>query len=84
MLAPINSTLLKLNILFLTKKNVDKNAIKKRYALNVNGGASFRASSVITNVAPQANVVKTNPIFASNILLEKILIFYTFINCCNT
>ena len=49
--------------------NVDRDAIKNLYALNVNGGASFNASFVITNVAPHANVVNTNPILANVFLL---------------
>ena len=82
--APINSILLKVKILPLTNSNVDKNAIKKRYALKVNGGASCRASSVITNVATHTSVVKTKPSLASKILFEKILILYSSVNCCNS
>ncbi len=37
----------------------------KTKCIKVNGGASFSASSVITKVAPHANVVNINPIFAN-------------------
>ena len=77
--APLNSSLVKWKILSLTIKNVDKNAIKNLYALNVNGGASFNASSVITKVAPHTSVVNTSPILAKVVLL----IFSASINCCN-
>ena len=59
---------------------MDKNAIKNLYALNVNGGASLRASSVITKVAPHAKVVNIKPILANVVLL----IFYSSINCGNS
>ena len=68
--APKNSILVIFNVsLFLyasiiTIRYVDKNAIKNLNAFRVNGAISLRASSVITKVAPQANVVRTNPIFA--------------------
>ena len=60
--------------------NVDKDAIKNLYALNVNGGASFNALSVITKVAPQTKVVSINPSFAKVVCL----IFYSPINCCDS
>ena len=77
--APLNSSLVKWKILSLTTKNVDKNATKNLYALNVNGGASLSASSVITKVAPHTSVVNTSPILAKVVLL----IFSTSINCGN-
>ena len=78
--APVISSLLRLNILFLTIRDVDRNAIKNLYALNVKGGASSSASSVMTKVAPQANVVNINPTFAKVFLL----IFNTSVDCYNT
>ena len=69
-----------LKILFLTNIEVDKNAIKKRYALNVKGGASLRALSVITNVAPHAKVVNIKPSLAN----VTLLIFYSLIDCCDS
>ena len=66
-----------MKILFLTIIRVEKNAIKNLYALNVNGGASFKASFVITKVAPHAKVVNINPSLAKVVLL----IFNSSINC---